>query len=95
MKKNTELDPVLHQSVRTRIAALLATVREMDFTGIKHSLEITDGHMTTHMKILVESGYVEFEKKFVENKPRTTYRLTSRGKKAFAQYVATLKSLLT
>ncbi len=95
MKKNTELDPVLHQSVRTRIAALLATARELDFTHIRNSLQITDGHMTTHMKILVESGYVEFEKAFVENKPRTTYRLTNRGKKAFALYVATLKSLLT
>lgn len=90
-----ELDPILHQPIRTKIMALLVTSKEMDFTGIKKALDLTDGHMTTHMKILVESGYVEFEKAFVSNKPRTTYRLSSSGKKAFSDYVRSLKSLLS
>ncbi len=89
-----DLDQIIHQTVRTKIMALLLGRDECDFSGIKNALKISDGHMSTHMKILVEKKYVEVEKAFVDNKPRTTYRLTKHGKKKFAEYLETLKKVL-
>ena len=88
------LDKVIHQPVRTRIMAFLANVKECDYTTLKTSLNLTDGHMSTHMKELLNSQYVEMEKSFVENKPRTTYRITKEGKKRFTAYVSALKDLI-
>jgi predicted ArsR family transcriptional regulator len=90
-----DLNPILHQPIRTKIMAYLVTARKVDFTALKKTLGLTDGHMSTHMKLLVEENYVEVEKAFVDNKPKTTYKLTAHGKKAFADYVAELKHLLT
>lgn len=90
-----DLNPILHQPIRTKIMAYLVTARKADFTTLKKALALTDGHMSTHMKLLVEENYVEVEKAFVENKPKTTYRLTAAGKKAFSEYVASLKKILS
>ena len=75
--------------------AYLSNVKEVDYTTLRNSLELSDGHMSTHMKELVASEYVEMEKSFVENKPKTTYRITGRGRKAFASYVGVLREIIT
>lgn len=90
-----ELDQVIHQPIRTKIMALLANMGETDFTTIKKNLDLTDGHMSTHMKILTESGYVDTDKKFVDNKPKTSYKLSKEGKKKFSDYVASLKKMIS
>ena len=52
-----ELDPILHQPVRTRIAAYLATRGETTFTELKQALAITDGNLEAHLKKLVAASY--------------------------------------
>lgn len=90
-----ELDQVIHQPIRTKIMALLLNSGECDYSTIKNTLNISDGHMSTHMKVLVSENYVEMEKTFVENKPKTTYKVTKNGKKKFSEYVDTLKKIVT
>lgn len=90
-----ELDQVIHQPIRTKIMALLLNSGECDYSTIKNTLNITDGHMSTHMKVLISEEYVEMEKNFVNNKPKTTYKVTKKGKKKFAEYVDTLKKIVT
>ncbi len=89
-----ELDQTIHQPIRTKIIALLLNSGECDYSRIKFSLDITDGHMSTHMKVLVGENYVEMEKSFVDNKPKTTYRMTKHGKKKFAEYIESLKKII-
>lgn len=89
-----ELDRVIHQPVRTKIMAYLISRGASDYTTLKKTLDLSDGHMSTHMKELVESGYVGMEKAFVDNKPKTTYSLTRVGKKKFSEYVDALKQLI-
>ncbi len=78
-----ELDQVIHQPIRTKIIALLLNSGECDYSTIKNTLNISDGHMSTHMKVLVTEEYVVMEKNFVDNKPKTTYKITKYGKKNF------------
>lgn len=74
--------------------ALLAGVQEADFTYIREQVGTTDGNLATHMRKLQESGYVTANKSFIQNKPRTRYRLTVRGRTAFLEYIDRLQRML-
>lgn len=89
-----ELDRILHQPIRTRIVAYLLTMEGADFSQLKKELQLTDGHMTTHMRELLESGYVAAEKSMLNGKSNTRYTVTPSGKKAFTAYVAMLKKII-
>jgi len=91
---NEPLNKILHQPVRTRLMAYLVAHTTCDYTALKKEFNLSDGHMTTHMRELIAHNYVTVEKVFFENKPRTTYHLTDEGKAAFSEYVNTLKSVI-
>jgi len=46
------------------------------------------------VRALEEAGYVAIEKKFVQRKPQTLYRMTEAGREALTEYVRALKQLL-
>jgi DNA-binding MarR family transcriptional regulator len=92
---NEELDRIIHQPIRTRIMAYLLASSFCDYTKLKNMFNLSDGHMTTHMRELIEHGYVQFKKEFVNNKSRTTYYLTPTGRDAFLNYVMILKKVIT
>ncbi|OQW54423.1 MAG: hypothetical protein A4S09_05970 [Proteobacteria bacterium SG_bin7] len=48
-------------SPRATKVSFLVNVGACDFVEMKKALGLTDGHMSTHMKELVNSGYVEIE----------------------------------
>lgn len=91
---NLDIDQIIHQPIRTKILALLLNSKECDYTSIKQRLEISDGHMSTHMKLLVNEKYVEVDKAFVDKKPKTTYRISKYGKKRFAEYLENLRLII-
>ncbi len=89
-----ELDTVLHQPVRTRIAAFLVTREEATFSELKHELEITDGNLDAHLKKMIAENYVKTRKQTGKGRPQTTYSLSAKGTTAFENYIETLKHLL-
>ena len=92
--KKGELDRVLHQPIRTRIMAYLASSQSCDFNTVKKLFNLSDGHMTTHMRELLDSGYVKMEKPMVDGKVKTVYFITDEGKAAFTRYVEMLREVL-
>jgi predicted ArsR family transcriptional regulator len=91
---NVDIDPVLHQPVRTRIAAYLATRGEATFSELKQALEITDGNLEAHLKKLVAARYVKVRRDSGDGRPQTSYRLTAAGEDAFTGYIDGLQRLL-
>ena len=89
-----ELDPILHQPVRTRIAAYLSTRGETTFTELKSALGITDGNLDAHLKKLTAAEYVNSRKETGDGRPQTMYFLSETGTVAFETYVTTLQKLL-
>ncbi len=89
-----ELDRVLHQPIRTQIMAHLIAHEKSDYNTIKKIFNISDGHMTTHMRQLLAERYVTAEKSLVDNKSRTTYCITDAGRHAFTEYVKMLKKII-
>lgn len=91
-----ELDVVLHQPVRTRIAAFLASREGATFTELKKELAITDGNLESHIKKLLTANYIKKEKTTTATKrSQTIYTLTAHGQEAFENYLETLKRILS
>lgn len=89
------LDPLLHQPVRTQIAAYLAGRGEATFAELKRALAATDGNLDAHLTRLLDAGYLESRKEAsTAGRPQTVYSLTGVGRQAFATYVAALTALL-
>jgi len=47
-----------------------------------------------HMKMLEECKYIIIKKQFVKNRPKTTYHITSLGKKNFKLYIEMLENII-
>ena len=72
---------------------MIASLSVEDLT-YKQILGCTDGNMTTHTKKLIQEGFMEVRKEFVNNRPQTTYHLTDEGRTQFEEYVALLNKLV-
>ncbi|THG36114.1 ArsR family transcriptional regulator [Glaciibacter flavus] len=92
-----ELDPVIHAQARLRIMAALAT-REVGesvaFPRLQELLAMTAGNLSTHLRKLEDADYVEVEKTFSGRTPVTYLSLTRTGRRAFEDYMDSLRSLL-
>jgi predicted ArsR family transcriptional regulator len=89
------LDALLHQPVRTQIAAYLAGRGEATFAELKRTLGVTDGNLDAHLTKLLDAGYLECRKETsTAGRPQTVFYLAPTGRAAFAAYVANLSALL-
>ena len=90
-----QLDPILHQPVRTRLMAFLTARGEATFKELKDCLQVTDGNLDAHIRKLTAAGFVSSRKDQLSHKRvQTFYSLTIKGNKAFSSYVSALQKLL-
>ena len=74
--------------------AYVVDVDEASFPELKDLLGLTQGNLGAHLRTLEDAGYVEVEKGFEGRKPRTTCRITPKGRRALERHVAALDRLL-
>jgi len=89
-----ELNPVIHGKLRLALLSLLSSVEEAEFTWLRAKTGSTDGNLGAQLLKLEEAGYIAVEKKFVQRKPQSLYRITEVGRAALTEYVQALKQLL-
>lgn len=94
MPELPELNPVIHGKLRLALLSLLAGVEEAEFTWLRIKTGSTDGNLGAQLVKLEQAGYVTVEKRFVERKPQSLYRITEAGREALADYVRALRQLL-
>ncbi|HEX17333.1 MAG TPA: transcriptional regulator [Thermoplasmatales archaeon] len=87
------LDKVLHEKTRLAIATIIFHRGKVDFKTLKRLLDLTDGNLATHLKVLEQSGYIKVEKRFVGRKPQTVYEFTEKGSRAYRNYLKSLARL--
>ncbi|MEV0901421.1 transcriptional regulator [Actinoplanes sp. NPDC049802] len=93
-----DLDPVIHAQARLRVVAALSQLNGGDriaFPRLQEILRMTPGNLSVHLRKLEEAGYVEVTKTHRGRTPATLVRLTNRGRFAFEEYVAALRTLIT
>jgi len=66
----------------------------MDFNSLKSLLDVTDGNLSSHITALEKLDYIEIRKEFVGKRPKTSYRVTQLGRKAFQDHLKALENLL-
>lgn len=89
-----DLDPILHSQLRLAIMSLLIGVKEAEFTFIKESTNSTAGNLSVQVNKLKDAGYIDVTKKFKDNYPLTTCKITKKGIDAFELYVKILQEYL-
>lgn len=80
--------------MRLGLMGILVLNDRVDFVTLREALKLTDGSLAGHIKALDKAGQLETEKRFIDNKPRTTYRVTPAGRIAFEQHLAKLRDFL-
>ncbi len=88
------LDTVIHERVRLGIISALAVNDKLSFNDLKKLLEITDGNLSVHARKLEVAGYVKCTKSFVGRQPRTEFKLTASGRRAFEAYLEQMESVI-
>jgi DNA-binding MarR family transcriptional regulator len=66
----------------------------LDFTSLKEYLNVSDGNLASHIKMLEKEKFIGIEKSFIGRKPNTNYFMTKEGKKAFDKHLLILKKIL-
>jgi len=89
-----DLDPLLHSQLRLAIVSMLVTSEKVEFTHIMEKTEAAAGNISIQIKKLHEAGYINVEKTFKNNYPKTMLSITDKGVKAFESYVKNLKKYI-
>lgn len=89
-----ELNPLLHSQLRLAVMSILMNVEEADFVYLKEKTESTAGNLSVQLDKLSSAGYITIEKGMSGKRPRTACSVTFEGRKAFEEYVETLKTYL-
>ena len=88
------LDRIIHERMRLGIISALAVNESLTFNELKKLLQTTDGNLSVHARRLEEVQYVECTKSFEGRMPKTEYKLSAAGRKAFERYLDHMEALI-
>ncbi len=89
-----QLDRLIHDRIRLGIMSALAGSDSLSFGELKELLQTTDGNLSVHARKLEEAQYIACAKSFEGRVPRTRYRLTPPGRRAFESYLNHMEALI-
>ena len=89
-----QLDRLIHEQARLAIVSALAASQALTFRELKEFLRLTDGNLSVHCRKLEAAGYIDCDKTFERRVPKTTYRLTEKGRKALKRYLSHIEALI-
>jgi DNA-binding MarR family transcriptional regulator len=93
-ERTLSLDRLIHERLRLGIVSALSVNERMTFSDLKRLLHTTDGNLSVHARKLEDAQYIACEKSFEARLPRTEYRLTAAGRRAFEKYLAHMEALI-
>ena len=89
-----QLDRLIHDRVRLGILSALSASTSMSFTDLRSALDASDGNLSVHARKLEDAGYIVVSKSFEGRTPRTEFKLTPAGRRAFEKYLDHMESLI-
>lgn len=88
------INKAFESRVRLGIMSVLMVNEHADFISLRDTLEVTDGNLASHLRALEEYGYIVAEKRFINRKPNTSYRITREGEESFRDHIKALEDLI-
>ena len=89
-----DLDPLIHSQLRLAIISLLVASEKVEFKHIVEETKAAAGNISIQITKLQDAGYIKVEKSFKNNYPNTMLSITSKGIKAFENYVNEIKKYI-
>jgi DNA-binding HxlR family transcriptional regulator len=89
-----DFQKVFESRIRLGIMSALAVNDSLDFSSMKEYLDVTDGNLATHLKMLEKEELIGVEKSFINRKPNTKYFMTEKGKMAFTNHLKALETFI-
>ncbi len=90
-----QLDRVIHEKARLAIVSALSAAPSLSYTDLRNLLGMTDGNLTSHLRILQEAGLVSLSKSTGEARPQTQCVLSDAGRSAFTEYLGQLEQIVS
>ena len=96
MSKSEKLkfDELILSKTRLGIISALIGGDKLEFTYLRNSLNLSDGNLSVQIRKLEEAGYIKVTKVFIERKPKTFCKITSKGQKAVQNLIRKLENLV-
>ncbi len=88
------LDRLIHERMRLGIVSALAVNSALSFNELKKLLRTTDGNLSVHARKLEDAQYIACTKSFDGRLPKTEFRLTAQGRRAFENYLSHMEALI-
>jgi len=89
-----EFDELIHAPTRLSLVSLLAATEWADFKYLRDAAGLSDSALSKQLTTLEDAGYVDIRKTFVGRRPRTSARLSGKGRRAFEAHVAALQEIV-
>ena len=87
-------DRLVYERVRLGIMSALAVRDELTFSELKSMFDVSDGNLSAHARKLEEAKYLTCTKSFEGRRPKTAYRLTSKGRAALTRYLDHVEAVI-
>lgn len=91
--KQPEFDELILSKTRLGIISALISGDKLEFTYLRNALKLSDGNLSVQISKLEDAGFIKVEKIFIERKPKTFCKITSKGQKAIRNLISKLESL--
>lgn len=88
------LDSNVYGPVRLGVLTALQMHGPLDFTTLKKQLDVADGAIGLHLRKLEDAEYLTCRKSFVGRRPKSTYRISARGRRALRDYLDAMQQLI-
>lgn len=92
-QQQVDIDKLIHEPARLKLLAQLYVIDSADFLFLMRQTGLTQGNVSGHLTKLEDAGYVEITKGFVGKRPQTMIALTKKGRKAFKNYVKSMRQV--
>src|ERR1700678_2543371 len=89
-----KLDRLIHERLRLGILSALSVNETLTFNELKKLLDTTDGNLSVHARKLEEAGFLSCQKSFEGRMPKTQFKLTAAGRRAFERYLDHMEALI-
>ena len=88
-----KFDELILSKTRLGIISALIGGDKLEFTYLRNTLNLSDGNLSVQIRKLEEADYIKVEKVFIERKPKTFCKITSKGRKAIRDLIRKLENL--
>jgi DNA-binding transcriptional ArsR family regulator len=93
-RDEADTDRLIYERVRLGIMSALAVRSEVTFTELKSLFDVSDGNLSAHARKLEDAAYLISTKSFEARRPKTVYRITSKGRNALHRYLDHVEAVI-